>query len=496
MTTANLPEFRQEGQLRVAGLSNSITDATTLTEEMGVPYLWVDAMCIIQEADGRADKARQIPVMDAVYGLAELTIVQASGQNSKCHLMGFGDNSTPPKQIQGEIMPGLRVAVQMTGFDDKQKPGDTPQPVKSSSLMPQFGSQMLPVEASELQEIYNKLQSLESIDHLGRNDHISRYESTVQEYTSREMTYWGDKLNAFAGLGAIYERQMDTKLVFGLPTNQLDMALLWSTTDGPSLERLPDFPSWSWTGWKGAVHYSTSNPEALSPTCRFWIVDRDLRATGDGMILSKRLVQTWEADDYVPHERQVRVRLIDPGNRTLYPKVGVSGSLDRSHTHHLDPKMAFSKCLGFETVHSQRLSDFSNKDGRKLVLNLTGKVVGGIALDEPLGAAALTADMEPARLNLCTSGQLDRGEEYWADANCSDKYFPEFLFSTPGLGGNKMIEAKTSLARTSESHMKWCRVLLVEKRADGSMKRKGVGDMVAAALYDVEQKMCFLSCFL
>ncbi|EFQ32065.1 heterokaryon incompatibility protein [Colletotrichum graminicola] len=527
MTTANLPGFRQEGQLRIAGLSNTITDVIRLTGEMGIPYLWVDALCTIQEGDGGADKARQIPVMDAVYGLSELTIVQASGQDSKCPLLGFGDDSTPPRQTQGEIKPGLWVALQMTGFDDKQKasstwntrawtsqeavlsprllifhhghvtwecrervwcedmstePGDTPQPAKSSSFMPQFGSQMLPVGASELQEIHNELQSLESIDHLGRNDHISRYESAVQEYTSREMTYWGDKLNAFAGLGAIYERQMGTKLVFGLPANQLDMALLWTTTDGASLERLPDFPSWSWAGWKGAVHHPSSNPVALSPTCHFWIVDKDNRATDDGKMQLKRLVQAWEADDYVPHERPVRVRPIDPGNRTRYPKVGVSRCLDRSHTDHLDPKMDLSKCLCFETLHSNA-SHFSIKDGRKLVFNLTGKVVGGIALDEPLGAAGLTADMELARLNMCTIGQRNREEEY----------FPEFLFSTPGLGGNMVMEAKDSPARRSEPHMEWCRVLLVEKRADGSVKRRGIGDMMGAALYDLKQKMLFLS---
>ncbi|KAK2039605.1 hypothetical protein LZ31DRAFT_587651 [Colletotrichum somersetense] len=473
MTAANLPEFVQEGQLRVAGLPSTITDAIRLTGEMGIPYLWVDVLCIIQEGDGGADKARQIPIMDAV---------------------------------RGEVKPGLWVALQMTGFDAAQKASSTcntrARTFQEAVLSPRLllfhqgyvtwecrervwcedmsteqGDTPKPADSTNF--IRNKLQSLAHIDHLGRHDDILRYELTVQDYTSREMTYWGDKLNAFAGLGAIYERQMGTELVFGLPANQLDMALLWSTAGGPSLERLPDFPSWSWAGWKGAVHYLSRNHMALSPTSHFWIADKDHHSTGNGRILLRRLVQAWEADDYVPHDRPVQVHPIDPGNRARYPKVGVSGSLDRSHTQHLDPKLNLSKCLCFENFHSNA-SHFSIQDGRKLVLKSTGKVVGGIALDEPLGAAGLDADMELVRLNLCTSGRPSHTE---------GESSPESLFPASGLPN--MIAGKTFW--NSETHMDWCRFLLVKKTGDGSVQRKGVSSMIAAALCDEKQKMCFLS---
>ncbi|KAF9870283.1 heterokaryon incompatibility protein [Colletotrichum karsti] len=494
MTAVNLPQFCLEGKLRDAGLPKTITDAVRLTEEMGIPYLWVDALCIIQEGDGGVDKARQIPKMDAVYGLAEVTIVQASGQDSKCPLLGFGDDSAPLRQIEAELKPGLRVGLQLTGFDDKQKasstwigrawtfqeavlsprllifhngqvtwecreavwcedmstePDNTPKPTEytmengvtiplsaeTPTFKPQFGSQMLPVEASQLQDNQQVLRSLPYVDFKGRRDHISRYEGAVQEYTSREMSYWSDKLNAFAGLGAFHERQMGTGLVFGLPSNQLDMALLWSAADGPSLDRLPEFPSWSWAGWKGAVRYLSQNPVSLSPTCNFWVVDKDTRASCDGKMLVKRLTQAWEAEDYIPHDRPLQ---------------------------------------------------FSIKDGRRLVFNKTGRTVGGIALDEPLDATTgLVADMELVVLNLCTTGQrLNRpGEDY----------FPEFLFPNPDVNGVMVIAGKAS--RANEAAMDWCRFLLVKKKADGSVERKGVGDMTRAALdaAGVTQKMCFLT---
>jgi hypothetical protein len=276
---------------------------------------------------------------------------------------------------------------------------------------------------------------------------------------------------------------MGTKLGFGLPENQLDMALLWSAAGDPP-ERLPEFPSWSWAGWKRAVRYLTQNPVSLSATCNFWVVDKDTRGIDDGKILVKRLVQAWEADDYVPHDRPFQICPIHRGDRALYPQVGVTGSLDRSITQHLDPNIDLSQCLCFDAYHSDA-SHFSIKDGCKLVLNESGRTVGGVVLDEPLDAAGLTAEMELVALNLCITGRrLDRpGEEY----------FPKFLFPNPDVNNVMVIGGKAS--RAGEPHMHWCRVLLVKKKADGIVERKGVGDMTQAAMAsaNMKQNMCFLS---
>jgi len=209
------------------------------------------------------------------------------------------------------------------------------------NFMPQFGTRMLPVGASQLQQNKEMLQALPHIEFGGRHDHISRYEAAVQEYTTREMGYWSDKLNAFAGLGVVHERQLGTRLVFGLPKNQLDMALLWSAAGRP-LERLPEFPSRSWAGWKRAVRYLTQDPVSLSPSCNFWVVDKDTRGIDDGKIPVKRLVQAWEADGYVPHDRPFQICPIRRGDRALYPQVGVTGSLGCSITQHLDPNIDLS----------------------------------------------------------------------------------------------------------------------------------------------------------
>lgn len=263
-------------------------------------------------------------------------------------LLGFDCGHPPlkdgPRQIQEVVKPGLRLALQFSGFDEKQKRAskwitrawtfqevvlsprmliwhngsvnwecreavwcdDTVPGSASSFLKPQFGSQMLSFQHEMLKAEEEALAKLLIIEPRGRHDNISMYEGAVQEYTSREMSFWSDKLNAFAGIKAVFERQMSTKLLYGLPRDQLDTTLLWSAVAAGSLQRLPEFPSWSWAGWKGAVRYGSQNPLLLAPSSAFYVVsedDRDSSPPEDGSLHLKRLTQAWEADGYAAPAR-------------------------------------------------------------------------------------------------------------------------------------------------------------------------------------------------
>lgn len=59
-------------------LPQTIQDAITVTRKLGLRYLWVDALCIIQ--DSASDRDAEIAKMDRLYQNAQLTISAASAE--------------------------------------------------------------------------------------------------------------------------------------------------------------------------------------------------------------------------------------------------------------------------------------------------------------------------------------------------------------------------------------------------------------------------------
>jgi hypothetical protein len=68
-------------------LPQTIEDAIYTTRELGEDYLWVDALCIIQ--DNATDKHSQMLHMDAIYNSAYVTIAAASGNSANSGLPGI-----------------------------------------------------------------------------------------------------------------------------------------------------------------------------------------------------------------------------------------------------------------------------------------------------------------------------------------------------------------------------------------------------------------------
>ncbi|KAI9650838.1 hypothetical protein NHQ30_000872 [Ciborinia camelliae] len=65
-------------------------DAILVARELGVRYLWIDALCIIQEGDDGQDWAKQSTMMGDIFSYAWLTIAAAA--TSSCH-----DSLFPPR---------------------------------------------------------------------------------------------------------------------------------------------------------------------------------------------------------------------------------------------------------------------------------------------------------------------------------------------------------------------------------------------------------------
>ncbi|KAH7347292.1 heterokaryon incompatibility protein-domain-containing protein [Plectosphaerella cucumerina] len=75
LTTSNLNDLTTQG-LRVSALSKTFAEACMTTHKMGLQYIWIDSLCILQ--DSGADKAVEIPLMGDYYENAELNIAAAT----------------------------------------------------------------------------------------------------------------------------------------------------------------------------------------------------------------------------------------------------------------------------------------------------------------------------------------------------------------------------------------------------------------------------------
>lgn len=92
----------------------------------------------------------------------------------------------------------------------------------------------------------------------------------ISEYTSRNLSFGSDALNAFVGTLSSLEKTPAPKYhIWGVihygqadkPSPLLNLA--WHHEN--LVLRRAGFPSWSWTGWKGTVYHSS--PEVQTSSC-------------------------------------------------------------------------------------------------------------------------------------------------------------------------------------------------------------------------------------
>ena len=81
MTLSTLTRSDMLRGIATSALPQTIQDAITVTRKLGLRYLWVDALCIIQ--DSALDRDTELTKMDRIYQNAQLTKSAASAERSQ-----------------------------------------------------------------------------------------------------------------------------------------------------------------------------------------------------------------------------------------------------------------------------------------------------------------------------------------------------------------------------------------------------------------------------
>lgn len=261
---ANAQDFT-DGIL-VSKLPNTLQDAITTTFKLGLRYIWIDCLCIIQ--DDEEDVSREIGAMSRIYSEASVTFSAAGANTVYGGFLG---------RVKHSQKPSLKVTVKSQGngigtlYMERPKDyavEDEPINLRAWSLQEHvlsqrilmFGSQdiwwVCPRETRSQDGIVDSTEDKNRavavgagryIHRAGKMDAIAHWRRVLQDYTGRFLTFPHDKLPAIAGIAAMYGTILGDRYLAGLWGPFLKSELFWSPKRSDITRPVvPRAPSWSW----------------------------------------------------------------------------------------------------------------------------------------------------------------------------------------------------------------------------------------------------------
>jgi hypothetical protein len=323
-TQTTLNEFLVAESLtkKMANLPRCIQDTIQCVKELEERYLWIDALCIIQ--DNEAHKHDQIYQIDRVYSSSVLTLICAPpdsriGIDIDHGLPGFRTGTRISEQAFEVVkdlellssFPSLYMSISESRWETRAW---TFQEDRLSRRKLYFTETQLYFQCScsifcedavgegnrsdAFIYPYTNLWSTSAIqssqwdnqEHtatwLSRSPYrspvesISSYARLVSQFCGRQMSDPKDIIHAFDGILSSLRSSMNTEFWAGLPEAFLDEALLWmdkgehirsasARTTGHAL-----FPSWSWAGWETGVDYDHLSETSVQPETYWFIINQ------------------------------------------------------------------------------------------------------------------------------------------------------------------------------------------------------------------------------
>lgn len=276
-TRMNL-EAHQRG-ISMDTLPPTIREAVVFTRLLGYRYLWVDALCIMQDDDD--DWHREAAALCSVYENATLSLSAIASDGNGLFTPRTNnqiiviDSGGSPMGIR----PPMRRSVQELSGMVLNTRGWTLQERILAPVILHFGPDQLYWEcasgfASESfpslrsHEISAKLRYSDDHTHLLKRGHDIYsnvkmfWHILIESYTRRQLTRKSDCLPAVAGLMKKFQlRDPEVRTYhYGLWEEYLHIGLMWSVTSETPMHltrsRDPTMPSWSWASFEIPVHYA------------------------------------------------------------------------------------------------------------------------------------------------------------------------------------------------------------------------------------------------
>ncbi|SPO07205.1 uncharacterized protein DNG_09899 [Cephalotrichum gorgonifer] len=316
LTTSQVAEFED------ARIPTTVQDAMEFTRRIGMKYLWVDTLCIVQ--NDSEDKGRIIGSMDDIYSTATATLVGAAGVDADAGLSGVRNRPSstlvPTKVPRGSKTGDLNLSICLRSLSEEVRRstwhtrGWTFQEQSLSRRCLYFTPNEIffNCDQAQFREGYRVDTTNSHVElrmgppwwtrnlrkdpdptpyrYLGNPDSLGaqEYQSAVQDYMRRNLTVLDDILNAFEGVfnrfsGADRATRLGIRDTQGIPAHLLYLGLLWFPSDGtkrrpalkaPSEATLSHFSSWSWSSRLGPVDFVFGESEWVSRNISYALRNR------------------------------------------------------------------------------------------------------------------------------------------------------------------------------------------------------------------------------
>ncbi|KAE9364539.1 HET-domain-containing protein [Stipitochalara longipes BDJ] len=292
-----LEDFKEN--IPMGDLPQTIKDAFCLTKGLGLDYLWVDAICIVQKEKEEWEEESQ--KMGHIYSNAK--IVLAATRSGNVHDGMFTKRSATPlsrdieapgglmrarRNLNHEIIISCRTKSDYwwekyikTSFPLLSRGWGFQERMLSTRIVHFTPTELVwecqrrrrcecGVMESNLYPVMNNLGSALRMCLKQTNDDRSMrqmWREMVNSYSVRKLTRINDKLPALSGIAGLFKNRSGDTYCAGLWKKSLPFDLLWRCDQSGDLQsKKTRVPSWSWISVDGAVKWPVcQNPDEEQP---------------------------------------------------------------------------------------------------------------------------------------------------------------------------------------------------------------------------------------
>ncbi|MCJ1448771.1 MAG: hypothetical protein MMC23_009289 [Stictis urceolatum] len=292
LTMDSLKDF--ERGLLVSDLPTTFGDAIYIATKLSINYLWIDALCIVQNSVDDADWKHEASIMGDIYANSYVTLAASTSPNSRgglvyhrdplsvwpCRLTATWECFTPGQFVvsasgwacESDMMPlenrawafqEWLLSKRLVHFSKDQVRWEC-YCLAASEVYPTG------LDAFDLEFHGTPTKSI-VVDLLESSDRRHLLWGRIrQEYSTKSLTQITDRLAAFSGIARMAHkvlRSSEDHYLAGLWKQQLPQELLWERYEDERQPHDPDryiAPSWSWACLDGPFedyHYYYDSPK-------------------------------------------------------------------------------------------------------------------------------------------------------------------------------------------------------------------------------------------